>query len=246
MAIAAGVAIVLWRPFIGGAEEGNGQPPTAESVLEGGVPDQSRPTPILKEPGDYVPPATAPEKVLERWANPEPYDAYNKLPVFEGNISGFRIYSAPPGQPSENPRAWPCDNSETIDEKVGADSMPFKVESLLPGTAEYPFPLQNKRTCPDGSTYWAARQFELGTAGFSVVYYGGELAFENDSWKVGYVEAGEIHGVPAVFGKPITEDGYGGSLIAWPVGGGFIMVRARDIPFDDVYAVAEGVLCVTC
>ncbi len=215
------------------ADDGNGNAP--QGVARGGGP-QPYPTPIPVMPGDWVPPATEPENVDRI---PEVYAGEAGKPLFAGVVNGFRFYTK-----DDEFQRLPCESTAVSARNVTADALPFDVTYFPPGTAEEIHPYL--QTCPDGTLHFAVRGFAIGAAGFSVAYFGGELAIQNDSIAEDRVQAAEVHGKAGVIVRPITPEGHGESIAVWPAMDGFMRIYATDLPLEETLKIAEGVTCEGC
>jgi hypothetical protein len=192
------------------------------------------PTPAIRAPA--YPQATLPPDLDER----RYIDAMIRgIPAFEGTISGFRFF--PTGA---YVRPGPCEESSATFESVAPEEMPFELTYFPPGTVEEHMGML--RRCPDGGVLVAVRAFEIGQTVFVVRHMGGELSFQNDMYRVGYIESMPIHGREGVLARPWSETGYGPSAAFWPTSNGFMMVSAHNLALDELMKIVESVNCADC
>jgi hypothetical protein len=153
--------------------------------------------------------------------------------LFFGQVNGFRFFGA-----NDPPKRYPCD-PQIPTNSTGPIEIAYSPSNAI---EQYP----RLQVCPAGEIQLAVRSFNVGGAAFSVAYHGGELAVYNDSFRDGRVEPIEVRGKPGAVGHPMGDDGYGETLVVWPTDHGFLRVYAIDMPFDEVWKIAESVVCGGC
>lgn len=194
----------------------------------------SSPRPVTSD--DWTPPALAPGHDSEHRAAQE---AERGKTEFHGTINGFRFYA------DDDPVAYsrlPCDATMIYGAPDGT-GLPFDITYLPPATSETYAPYVV--LCPGGGIARAARFFGVKDAEFAINYFGGKPVIDSIS-SIDRIEKATVRGNAAVVVKPLTDDGYGPSVIGFVVGRGFFEVSAREMPLSELTRIAEGVVCKSC
>lgn len=219
-------------PTASAAEETPALPASAE--IGGGAPPYYL-EPILLVPGDYVDSSFPFEAVAERGLAVA--EAEKDKPKFQGMVNGFRLYSFE--RAFEDPSVEK--NSCVAVEFPLTDELKFNY--LPPGTfARSP---QFAGKCSDGSTAFVMQSFVTKHGTFDISYQPGERAFGHDA-SAERVSATTVAGRPGVIIRPLVEEGFGQSWVAFATGNGFIVVDARNLPLSETLKIAEGVKCASC
>lgn len=222
---------------IPGGPGGAGQeaPPTVPAGVGSGPGYYETPVPVSE--GEWTPPVFAEEGAFERgWAAEEEEAA---RPEFHGTVNDFAFL--PDGDPALRSIIH-CDIT-TSKEAASDTPLPYEITYLPPGTAEEgpPYVL----LCPDGLIGRAARFFTVQGATLAVSYFSGEPVIDSFS-SADRVEGAIIQGRPGVVVRPLTPEGYGSGLVGFRLEEGFITVRGRHLPLDELMKVAEGIECAGC
>jgi len=212
---------------------GVGETPAASFAARGGSPPEYT-TPVRLMPGDYVPPSASKE-ARAKWL--AALDSSKSLPQFSGTVNNFRVFSyqAESQDPSQGQKECVAVEFAEVDL--------FKPTYLPAGTfARSP---QYSGICADGSTAWVNQDFGYGYGIFSIGYELGERAVGTDATE-DRVKAGTIAGQPALLIEPLIKEGNGQSIVAFPLGKGFIVIGAEYLPINETVKIAEGVSCAAC
>jgi hypothetical protein len=186
---------------------------------------------VLVAPGEYRPPS-AENAAQEKWEALLP--AEEGKPVFEGDVNGLRLVDVT--NPSI-PAPGVC--AEASQAKVDW----LNVTHLPPGTKAYTPPVAVY--CEDGSIGGAYQEFSYTYGSIGVAYWPGDPIVYN-SVSADRVEAGTIQGRPAVFMKPLIEEGTGAAALAFLTDRGFILLQTTYLPLDQMIKIAEGITCGEC
>jgi hypothetical protein len=196
--------------------------------------------PVPLVPGRYESPLASRE--AEAWSRGmAAASAENGKPQFEGAINGFRLWSSEHAITDDSVRKVICGGEDFAEWRLVEK---LKFTYLPPGTAaETP---QQEVLCPDGSVAGAGQHFIVRDGPvFAIWYESGERAFQNVA-PAARVAAGEVQGRAAVIIKPVTEEGFGVSWIAFATDNGFIWLHAFDLPLEEALKIAEGARCESC
>jgi hypothetical protein len=162
-------------------------------------------------------------------------------PQFEGVVNGFRIWSYEHALRDESVMKPVCGGEDYTEWRLVEK---LKFTYLPPGTAaEAP---QQEAMCPDGSAGWTGQNFVIRDGPALVIWYEtGERAFPVAA-PADRVAAGEVQGRPAVTIRPVTEEGFDVSWVAFATDHGFIGIHAVNLLLGETIKIAEGVTCETC
>ncbi len=152
-------------------------------------------------------------------------------------VNGFRIYGW-----EDAARDPSLEQKECV--SVSFPIVDFLEFTYLPPGTSLRSP-QYAGMCADGSTAWVNQEFESPAASFSIAYELGERAIGTDA-TAERISGATIGGRPGVIIKPLIEEGNGQSIVAFPLGEGFIVVGASQLPISETLKIAEGVRCVDC
>lgn len=143
----------------------------------------------------------------------------------------------------ENAAADPSlEQKECVSERFPeVDELEFTY--LPPGTSA--LTPQYAGICADGSTAWIVQELAYLYGAITIGYETGEHAIGTDATAERVSEA-TIAGQPGVIIEPIIEEGNGQSIVAFPMGKGFVVVGAEGLPISETVKVTEGVKCAGC
>jgi len=220
----------------------------ADSVPSDGGPVPELPEPVRVTEGDWVPPALG-EEATQRGEDlfldlVQTRDAPTSV-----ELNGFTV-----GPYDEWVPNLPCSTSEAKIEKQS----PLMVGYLPPNT--YETHERQTITCPSDEIWMTVLTFRVSLAyqgadtigsraEIRVAYFDRTRALPVPSLQVHEVKAGRVNGRDALFIMPISEDGYGQSMILFATGDseiGFFEVQAFNLPFEELLKIAEGLSCTEC
>jgi hypothetical protein len=209
--------------------------PTDDTVIGGGggSPPQYA-EPVLLVAGEYKPPSASPE-AREKFQQAIAAEAGK--PQFNGVVNGFRLYGweDAAADPSLEQKECVSESFPEVD-RLEFTYLPAGTSALTP---------QYAGICADGSTAWVVQELAYLYGAITIGYETGERAIGTDA-PAGRVSEATIAGKPGVIIRPITEEGNGQSIVALPLGSGFIIVGAEGLPIDETVKIADGVKCAGC
>ena len=241
--VAVTAMVVMFLLAVGGCgdQDDQGEPDATTPTGGAGGAPQPLDKPVRVTEGDWIPPGTTKEAMLEGTAAAETLQAAN-APLFDGEIGGFRIGA------SVGKRETACPPGTA---SVGtADKFPFTLKYLPPNTFETYEPYL--MLCPDGAVYGAMRLFQISAGGeaFREAEFKVEFAGAEKSIQAQFLEqtlsTGSVGGKIGVEVRPLTASGFGRSRVLLPYEKGYVQVTAYNLPFDEVLRIAEGVSCESC
>jgi hypothetical protein len=191
--------------------------------------------PVPVEPGEYESPGGRPEAAQRGM---EAYAAEKDEPRFAGVLNGIELGD------------W-ARLDEVIREhcRGGGLSADLKEVSglsygyLPPGTAAWG--PQVARYCENGDLSSVSQEFLVTNASFVIRYKAGKPFVAHDAPER-RVAAASLDGNRAVVIRPITEEGFGRSWVAFLAGDGLIEVEGRDLPVEQTMKIAEAIKCDLC
>jgi hypothetical protein len=170
----------------------------------------------------------------------EAFNAAKGKPQFEGVVNGIRLWSFEHAYADSSVERKLCGGGEYVDGRV-VERLTF--EYLPPGTAA--FGPQGEGVCEEGTVEGPGQMFVADVPTFTIYYQPGERAFGQDA-TTDQVEAATVQGQPGVIIKPLTEEGFGRTWVAFATKNGMIVVEASEMPLDEALKIAEGVRCADC
>jgi hypothetical protein len=170
----------------------------------------------------------------------EAFNAAKDKPQFEGVVNGIRLWSFEHAFRDASVERKVCGGGEFAEGRV-VDRLTF--DYLPPGTSA--FGPQSEGICEDGSVEGTGQMFVADVPTFTIYYQPGERAFGQDA-AADRIEPATVQGQPGVIIRPLTEEGFGRTWVAFATPNGMIVVEASDMPLDEALKIAEGVRCADC